>query len=517
MLRWNVEQEGTGAGMEKATWSVCPECLKAIPARRVKADAAVYLEKSCPEHGSFSTPIWSGVLSFEDWDRASFKDASACEIDGEVNPENSLSACDCHADCCPDDCPDGCPTGCIDCTSHEVCPCCVLFEVTQRCNLGCPVCFAGAGESMSGDPSLETIASWYDSLYEKAGICHIQLSGGEPTLRHDLDRIIRIGREKGFEYFQLNTNGILLAEDEGLAKRLKDEGLTCVFLQFDAISESANRALRGADILKAKKRALDNCAAVNLPVVLVPTLAKGINDEEIMSVIDYGISRSPIVRGVHFQPMSFFGRCDVDADRLTIPDVLQLMEDQSSGMIRVSHFSGGTVEQAHCSFSANYLIDDGGRLQPLGFGATSSSCCGPVIEQEPSCCAAVTEPEPSCCAVAAQPKPQPQSKPQPQPSPCCSSPHDAVRRAQDIQLRRWGTDLDAIPEMRPEAGSLDEFLWQTKARGFSITGMAFMDAWTMDFDRLRRCYIFEMDKDGNPIPFCAYNLSNAKGRGLYRG
>jgi uncharacterized radical SAM superfamily Fe-S cluster-containing enzyme len=419
----------------------------------------------------------------------------------------------------------------------------VLLEVTHRCNLGCPVCFAQASLSpyaaaaptasttvsaapaapaaasassasspiapttfstarydSTSDPSLETIATWYDKLYENAGACHIQLSGGEPTLRDDLDQIIRMGREKGFSYFQLNTNGIRLAEEPDLAHRLKHAGLTCVFLQFDATDDRINRTLRGVDLLEKKQRSIDACATARLPVVLVPTIAGGVNDSEVAAIVNYGIQHSPVVRGVHFQPMSFFGRCDVTATRVTIPELLSLLETQSDRMLQREDFSGGSVENPHCSFNANYIINDKGCLEPLK--SRRSSCCGPVIEEEPavsSCCGPVTT-----------------EKPPSPPTSCCRPTDDPVARAQDIQQRRWGTDLDALPANRPEAGSLDEFLWQTKARGFSVTGMAFMDAYTMDFDRLRSCYIFILDPAGNPIPFCAYNLTDAQGGGLYR-
>jgi uncharacterized radical SAM superfamily Fe-S cluster-containing enzyme len=502
--------------MSVQTTSVCPVCLRALPAQRIERDDALYLEKHCPQHGAFSTRIWSDMIDYERWglDEESTTPASRC------------------------------PSECLDCAEHRVRPCCVLLEVTHRCNLGCPVCFAQASVSShaatdtvavtasrdmsvsrssdpaipisrkqtSGflasttrdgnalDPSLETIAAWYDKLYEKAGACHIQLSGGEPTLRDDLDQIIRIGREKGFSYFQLNTNGIRLAEEPDLARRLKDAGLTCVFLQFDATDDRINRTLRGIDLAEKKQKAIDACGSARLPVVLVPTIAGGVNDNEVAAIVNYGIQRSPVVRGVHFQPMSFFGRCNITAERVTIPELLLLLEEQSDRMLQREDFSGGGVENPHCSFNANYLINDKGRLEPLK--SRQTSCCGPTIEEEPvvsSCCGSVTI-----------------EKPLSSPTSYCRSADDPVARAQDIQQRRWGTDLDALSIDRPEAGSLDEFLWRTKARGFSVTGMAFMDAYTMDFDRLRNCYIFTLDPAGNPIPFCAYNLTNAQGNGLYR-
>ena len=49
------------------TVSVCPVCLKRIPAVRVKRDGRFYQEKSCPEHGAFSTLIWQGSEDLEGW------------------------------------------------------------------------------------------------------------------------------------------------------------------------------------------------------------------------------------------------------------------------------------------------------------------------------------------------------------------------------------------------------------------------------------------------------------------
>jgi uncharacterized radical SAM superfamily Fe-S cluster-containing enzyme len=97
---------------------------------------------------------------------------------------------------------------------------------------------------------------------------------------------------------------------------------------------------------------------------------------------------------------------------------------------------------------------------------------------------------------------------------------DPVLRAQSIQRQRWGTDIADIMDSadeHPQPGTLDEFLWRARTRGFSLTGMAFMDRDTLTLERLRRCYLFIVDPQGNPIPFCAYNLTDARGRPLYRG
>lgn len=374
---------------------------------------------------------------------------------------------------CPDDVPAGrsgstpsdCPEGCASCTQHLTRPCCVLLEVTTRCNLGCPVCYAASqtdGGSKTADPSLATIASWYEALYKRAGACNIQLSGGEPTMRDDLESIIELGRDAGFSYFQLNTNGVRLAEEPGLAKRLKAAGLTCVFLQFDGMSDSVHQLLRGRKLQATKEAAVDACVAAQLPCVLVPTVAGGVNEQELMPLIRYGISKGPTVRGIHIQPMAWFGRTDLSAERLTNAKVITALEEQSRGMIQARHFTGGQAEHPECSFNAHYFITDEGRLEPSGV-------------QRPSCC------------------------------------DDTVEQARDVQARRWGTDLAAIAPERPPRGTMDEFLWQTRARSFAVTGMAFMDRSTLDLERLRRCYLFILDPKGTPIPFCAYNIAHRNG------
>lgn len=100
----------------------------------------------------------------------------------------------------------------------------MILEVTKRCNMHCPVCFASAGEDREkGDIPICEIEKQYDFLMAHGGPFNIQLSGGEPTMRDDLPEIIHMGREKGFTFFQLNTNGIRLAREEEYAGKLKKQ------------------------------------------------------------------------------------------------------------------------------------------------------------------------------------------------------------------------------------------------------------------------------------------------------
>ena len=269
------------------TESVCPVCLARVPAWRVQRGDDVSLRKTCPQHGEFEAVIWRGQPAFDAWVRPKVPSF----------PEHPFTTVD-----------KGCPFDCGLCPDHRQQSCCVLFEVTQHCDLRCPVCFAGAGGRPSADPDMQTIEGWYQRLLQAGGPFNIQLSGGEPCMRDDLAEIIALGCSLGFSFFQLNTNGLRLARDAGYLRRLKEAGLSTVFLQFDGTRDAIYEALRGRALFAQKQAAVEQCIEQQVGVVLVPTLVPGVNTDAIGEIIRFALPRVPGVRGVHFQPISYFGR-----------------------------------------------------------------------------------------------------------------------------------------------------------------------------------------------------------------
>lgn len=432
------------------TMSVCPVCLVKIPAQKaVGEDGNLYMEKRCWEHGSFRTLIWEGDLeSYVNW--------AANDVDGTLIPVRAQPV------------EKGCPYDCGLCQNHERDGCCVLLELTNRCNLRCPVCFASAGEQQPKDLSLEEISKQYDLLMERGGPFNIQLSGGEPTMRDDLDAIIALGKEKGFSFFQLNTNGIRLANEAGYAKHLVNAGVSVAFLQFDGLDDNIYRTLRGADLLEIKLKAIDNCKEAGLPVVLVPTVAPGVNDHTLGDILRFALSRAPRVRGVHIQPISYFGRCGLEAPevRLTIPAVLRRIEAQTEGLMKITDFGGGGAESPYCSFHASFMRKKDGTIKALP--RRKSQCC---------------------CVKSSE--------------------------ARDFVSQQWSGKASCC-DGDEATSSLDVFLQQTVENTFTVSGMVFQDAYNLDLDRLRRCYICEVDTEKGMVPFCAYNLTDIHGRSLYR-
>lgn len=437
------------------TESVCPVCLRKLSAeKRTGADGYIYMDKQCPEHGKFSTLIWEdNLISYMRWNLGS------STVEPPINGRS------------PDK---GCPNDCGLCTEHLRKGCCMLLELTKRCNLRCPVCFASAGADGGSDPSLSEIERQYDFMMAHGGPFNIQLSGGEPTLRSELPEIIRMGREKGFTFFQLNTNGLRLAEHPEYALELKTAGLSTVFLQFDGLTDEVYITLRGRALLREKLAAIENCAAAGLGIVLVPVIAPGVNDAQVGDILRFALERMPAIRGVHFQPISYFGRCGLERPEkpITIPRMLRLIEEQMCGAMHAQDFAGGGAENPYCSFHASYLRRADGSLRLLPKKSGASACC-------------------------------------------CTTSDDS----RSYVAKQWNgedePDYASDPELC-ETSALDDFLEQARRSTFAVSGMIFQDAYNLDLERLRRCYICEVDSEFGMVPFCAYNLTNTEGRALYR-
>ncbi len=447
-----------GEVLLSVTESVCPECLARIPARRVADGDRVLLKKKCPEHGFFQAVIWRGEPSYNSWSRPKMPAHP-------ITPQTAMES--------------GCPWDCGLCPEHRQQTCCAMLEVTTRCDLKCPVCFANAGVDNRSDPDLKEIRVMYEGLLRACGPCNVQISGGEPTVREDLPEIIALGRSMGFDFLQLNTNGLRLAREPAYVKKLKEAGLSCVFLQFDGLEDDVFLRLRGRPLAREKRQAVAHCLELDLGVILVPTLVPDVNVHQIGPIIKFAQARIPGVRGVHFQPVSYFGRCSglsAERLRLTIPEIITEIENQTGGAVRKENFRPPGAENSYCSFHANFVLMPGGELKPWTVHDPGNSCCG------------------------------------------AQSAESAVSKARQFQKQFWTSPGSSCCSLHnePGLGGWDLFVTRLKTHSFCLSGMAFQDAWTLDLDRLKQCYLHVVHRDGRLIPFCAFNLTDSRGRCFYR-
>ena len=189
----------------------------------------------------------------------------------------------------------------------------------------------------------------------------LEFCGGEPTVREDLPELAAYARGLGFDYIQLNTNGIRIAQDIKYLRELKESGITTIYLGFDGFKEETYRYTSGESLLKLKMQAVENCREVKIAVVLVPVVVPGKNDDELGKIIEYAKANVPAVKGVFFQPISYFGRIPKipeDVDRLTIPEVIRRIEEQTRGQIKREHFLPSMCEHPLCSFNAFSLVKE---------------------------------------------------------------------------------------------------------------------------------------------------------------
>ena len=443
----------------RRTYSVCPVCLKRIPAYREEKNGEIVLVKTCPEHGKFSSVIWRNKRDFESWrgDRPA------------VGENENLN----------------CPTGCGLCPEHKRGTCCTLLSITDRCNMNCMFCFADPDGK--ADPDIETVKSWIDDL-TVPGKTLLQLSGGEPTVRDDLPDIVAYARQAGCKYVQLNSNGLRLAQDEDFVRRLADAGLSFVFMQFDGVDDGVYEKLRRRPMLDIKKRAIENCGKYGIGVTLVPVIVPGVNTEQIGDIIRFAVERSPWVRGVHFQPVSYFGRIPSlpkDEDRYTLDELMEAVSEQSGGMIRPENLAPSCCDHPMCGFHGDFIVMPDRTLYALtvytGESAAGDCCCGtdPAEKNREFVgrrwLRRDTEPEETCCCGgSAEPKEL-----------CC---------------------CESNTEEETDITSMEGFLKRARSHGFTVTSMAFQDAGNLDIERLRQCSL-HVYKDGKHIPFCAYYLS----------
>lgn len=460
----------------KATQSICPICHKALKAEYVFDRDSVYLIKACPDHGEFESFIAENEREFLKWIEHPVVN---------IPPKRAQTAGIAIDNSADDDLGSHCPLHCGTCKNHLQTACCVLIDITDRCNQHCPYCFARSEEEVADEPSLSDIERKYDLLLElgEERPFNIQLSGGEPTVREDLPEIIRMGQDKGFEYIQINTNGQRLAVEDGYAKKLKDAGATVIYLQFDGTREDIYEALRGEPLLNIKKKAIANCKKASLPVILVPTIVKQANLNNIGEMMDFLLENIDVVKGIHFQPVSFFGRYpDKPLDengkrsdfenRVTMFEIMHEIEHQTAGKFTYKDFCPITTGHPLCCFYGTYRKERNGRVKSLISEETKKSGV-------------------SCCST--------------------QTPLEIIKKDRDYVLNKWDLpgedsgDITTVECCELAVMDLDQFLIEMKRNLFTVSGMAFQDGGNLDAERLKRCRVQVLSDDDRLIPFCAYN------------
>ncbi len=482
------------------TKSLCPECLKLIDAEVVERDGKVYLEKACSEHGFFSHIYWS--------DAEMFKRVEKYSRDGNGVENPAIKEMD-----------RGCPFDCGLCPIHKSHTALGIVDVTNRCNMRCPVCFDAAfATGYVYEPTLEQIKFLFSILRSNSPVpCPaVQITGGEPTVREDLLEIVKAAREAGFAHIELNTNGLKLAESLEYTMKIAEAGCTTVYLSFEGFSDKAYEH-KGRNLLEEKLKAIENCRKAKINVVLVPTLVKGVNDGELGRIIEFAVENIDVIRCVNIQPISFVGRCEleeIEKHRITIPEAIEKIEEQTNGRIRkedfypvptvvdISRFIGllegsPKVEfttNVHCGMATYLYVSRDGSYKPIPRfinvdrfldalrDASEILRKGGILAKTRARLKALSALRSSMVKEELPPE------------------LDILHLLKQVLVKR---DYSALAEFHMN-------------RVLMIGMMHFQDAFNLDLERLKRCAIHYPTLDGRLIPFCAMNMTDRHGRSLYR-
>ena len=304
-------------GLPKEVESLCPECGKIIRASILERNGKVFMEKTCPEHGFVRDLVYSDAELYKKCERWTYEDG-----DGILAPQIT------GARVCPDDCG--------LCDLHISPPTLANIDLTNRCNLRCPICFANANvQGYVYEPTYEQVVQMLTMMRNVKPFFPpaIQFSGGEPTLHPRFLDILKAGRSLGFSHLQIATNGIRIAKDPEFAKKAKESGLYTMYLQFDGTVDEVYKKTRGLSSLwELKQKAVENARIADLRVVLVPTIIKTINDDQVGKIFQFAIDNSDAISGISYQPVAFTGRIPTEErerQRYTLSDLAQDIEAQT--------------------------------------------------------------------------------------------------------------------------------------------------------------------------------------------
>jgi uncharacterized radical SAM superfamily Fe-S cluster-containing enzyme len=482
------------------TQSLCPECLSVIDASIYEDDDKIYMKKSCDVHGLYRELISSDSKFFKLTLERDFRSSNPV-----TNPMAGRNK--------------ACPLNCGICENHLSSSIMINIDLTNRCNLNCPICFANADATgRLLELSMEQVRNMLDtalSTHNVQPIC-LQYTGGEPTVHPLFLEALKEADKRSFTQIQIATNGIKFAYDPEFALQASEAGLNTAYLQFDGLDDKIYRKSRGRNLIELKLKAIDNLAKAQIRTVLVPTIVKGLNDKHIGQILQFALKNVDKIAGISWQPVAFTGRIDTKQrmeQRFTVADLARELEEQTG------------IVQMYRDWYPYSFVEPFNKLLGAITGKTQISfSCNPV------------------CGVGTYLVVNTRTG-QALPVPAFADVEPLMQKiielTERINSRSLFSNLSIAGKLRklkqfyhqdkgPEGWKFDDFLEfmmdfadfrhrfpnnearqktiaNTPYRAFLMASMHFQDSYNYQIDRVRRCVIHYAAPDGRIYPFCTYN------------
>jgi len=328
------------------TTSLCSQCFALVPAKIIFDDDNVYYLKRCKTHGVEKALVSTDIPYYK-------------LAQDYVKPGDRPHVFQTRTE-------EGCPYDCGLCPDHEQHSCLGLIDINEACNLSCPVCFANSSTAKTYHRPLAEIERMMDALVASEGEADLlQISGGEPTIHPQIIEILEAAKSRPIRHVMLNTNGIRIAQDEAFVEQLKafKPGFE-VYLQFDSLRPSVLKNLRGADLTRIRREALDALERANISTTLVVVVKRGQNEDELGEIIAHAL-KYKCVRGITFQPIQDAGRnegFDPAKDRFVLSDIRRAIINAGTA------FGEGDIIPLPCnpeSIAIGYALRNGDKIAPI--------------------------------------------------------------------------------------------------------------------------------------------------------
>jgi hypothetical protein len=505
-----IRESELKTGLPKKTMSICPECGKTIEATIIEKGGAAVMEKTCKQHGFFDDVIWTDARKYLQVERFIWDGV------GVENPKLKDARC---------------PDNCGLCPAHISHCALAILDLTNRCDLKCPICFANANAAgYVYEPTFAQVVDMMKLLRGQMPVpCKaVQFSGGEPTLYPRFIEVLKKSKELGFSQVQAASNGLNFSKRQDFVNECHGAGLNTVYLQFDGMRDEVYAQARGRNLLEIKKRAVEhfvNAKPGPMSTVLVPTIVKGINDDQVGPILDFAVKNRKAVRGVNYQPVAFAGRISKDErkkQRFTLTDLLDRLEEATDGALTPDDFFPppfvapiselvGTLKgkpelaftnHPHCGMATFCYINKDEKLVPVTRFIDVEGMMKEMMRLSKKASGTGTQMVLKLVRAVNRRKSKEEQK-------------KSLAKNFNKYLGKYLIKEKMPPDLDFEQmldsllvtgdkKSVGAFTWST----LYIGGMHFQDAYNYDVERLKRCNIHYPTPDGRLIPFCAYNTGH---------
>ncbi len=460
LLRQRLATMGESAAIEffqprkcdrllKTTISLCPECLAHVPAIVHTSGGRVLMRKLCERHG-FSDALMENDESFY---HLSNKDRWGRRFAEEMVMDFPAFA----GGCCGREGGEGADgQNFADQMANKSCT--ILAEVTNACNLSCPVCYSDA----RGDRKmpLGVFKEYILRLIEhKGALDSVQLTGGEAVLHPEFWEMVSFLHEQRVKKIYLPTNGIAFANADVAARLAPFAGKVMVLLQFDGQQVDTNHAMRDANTTRVRDQVIENLGRLGIHVQLTMTITLDVNDHEIGWVVETGLRHSH-VKVVALQPVTYSGRYGLAQDplrRMTLSDCAKAVASQVHQLTKTGDFKPIPCSHPNCGWITLFV---------QRFGLTAN------IARHIDLAQAMNQVSNRTLLNSDELR-------------------SVVSTKQDSLVNRVG-----LWAGRKLIRSTDVF---------AVAIKPFMDRFNYDQDRISACCHHLLDTKGNPVSFCEYN------------